>query len=522
MSRTHLSVLAVLALLSMAPSGAQATASGRSVEARTARYLDTIRTRPAKLRALLKAMPKGADLHNHLSGAVPTETLIGYAVRDGLCIDASFTATPAPAVAGGACPAGQRPAADSMADAGFFSQIVRAWSMEGFQPGAESSHDHFFATFGKFSLATSRKGDMLAEVAKINARQRVLYLETLVSRQGDAVRALATTVGFDPSFAALRQKLLDGGLAAVVKAASAETDADLARFNELLRCGTRRAEPGCAMQVRYDYQVGRATSPEIVFANLLLGFELQRSDPRYVGVNLVQPEDNGVALRDYSLQMQMIQYLRTVYPSAHVTLHAGELVSGLVPAADLRSHVRQAVEIAGAERIGHGVDVAGEINAGELLTEMARRHVLVEVPLTSNAQILGVFGAAHPFVNYRAAGVPVALATDDPGVERIDLTHEYQLATTQYRLDYGDLKTLSRASLEHAFLPGASLWRSPDRYRPARACAADRPGERNPGRRCRALLRNSTKALTQWKLERAFRSFERRCCHGRDKRPQSR
>ena len=61
--------------------------------------------------------------------------------------------------------------------------------MEGFQPGAESGHDHFFATFGKFGLATSPtprpKGDMLAEVAKINARQHVFYLETLVSRQGD-------------------------------------------------------------------------------------------------------------------------------------------------------------------------------------------------------------------------------------------------------------------------------------------------------------------------------------------------
>lgn len=120
------------------------------------------------------------------------------------------------------------------------------------------------------------------------------------------------------------------------------------------------------------------------------------------------------------------------------------------------------------------------------------------------------FGAAHPFVNYRAAGVPVALATDDPGVERIDLTHEYQLATTEYRLGYGDLKTLSRASLERAFLPGASLWRSPDDYRPAAACAVDRPGEREPGRPCRSLLHRSAKAMIQWKLERAFRSFERR------------
>jgi hypothetical protein len=100
-------------------------------------------------------------------------------------------------------------------------------------------------------------------------------------------------------------------------------------------------------------------------------------------------------------------------------------------------------------------------------------------------------------------------ATDDPGVERVDLTHEYQLATTRYRLDYRALKTLSRASLEHAFLPGASLWRSPDDYRPERACAADRPGERHPSRPCRARLRHSTKALTQWKLEHAFRAFER-------------
>jgi adenosine deaminase len=510
MRRTQLFVLVALVLFVTAPSTGQAAASGPSAGTRTAQYLDSIRTRTAKLRAFLKAMPKGADLHNHLSGAVPTETLIGYAVRDGLCIDATFTATPAPPVAGGPCPAGQRPVAESSSDEAFFAQIVRAWSMEDFRPGAVTGHDHFFATFGKFSLATARKGDMLAEVAKINARQRVLYLETLVSRQGDALRALAARVGFDPNLPALRQKLLDGGMAAIVEGASAETDADLARFEDLLRCGTRRADPACAMEVRYDYQVGRATSPEIVFANLLLGFELQRSDPRYVGVNLVQPEDNPIALRDYTLHMQMIQYLRTVYPSANVTLHAGELVSGLVPAADLRSHVRQAVEIAGAERIGHGVDVVAETDAGELLAEMARRNVLVEVPLTSNAQILGVFGAAHPFVNYRAAGVPVALATDDPGVERIDLTHEYQLATTRYRLDYGDLKTLSRASLEHAFLPGASVWRSPDGYRPARACATDRPGEPRPRRRCRALLRNSTKARMQCKLEREFRSFERR------------
>jgi adenosine deaminase len=108
----------------------------------------------------------------------------------------------------------------------------------------------------------------------------------------------------------------------------------------------------------------------------------------------------------------------------------------------------------------------------------------------------------------------VALATDDPGVERVDLTHEYELATTRYRLGYGDLKTLSRASLEHAFLPGASIWRAPDDYRLAPACAGGRPGEPRPSRRCEALLRRSAKATAQWTLETGLRSFERRQARG--------
>jgi len=49
--------------------------------------------------------------------------------------------------------------------------------------------------------------------------------------------------------------------------------------------------------------------------------------------------------RDYTLQMRMIAYLHSVYPRGHVTLHAGELVPGLVEPADLTFHIRQAVEM---------------------------------------------------------------------------------------------------------------------------------------------------------------------------------
>lgn len=507
MTRPHrLAALALtlLTLAAAAPAALAATPAGDG--AATARYLESVRAQPAKLRALLLAMPKGADLHNHLSGAATTEGLIRLAVSDGLCIDTTtLTALPAAAP----CPAGQRPAADTTTDPAFSRQVLRAWSMEGFVPGPQTGHDHFFATFGKFGAATARKGDLLAEVASINARQHVLYLETLVSRQGSAVVALARQVGFDPDFAALRSKLLAAGMADVVRAAIAETDADVARFDELLGCRGSRPQPGCRVTIRFDYQVGRATDPATVFTNLLLGFELQRADRRYVGVNLVQPEDNPIALRDYTLQMRMIGSLRRAYPGTHVTLHAGELVPGLAPPADLTFHIRQAVEIAGAERIGHGVSLVHESGYPELLREMARRHVLVEAPLTSNAQILGVSGAAHPFWRYRAAGVPLALATDDPGVSRIDLTHEYVYATRQYGLRYGALRKLSRASLEHAFLPGRSLWRARDVFVRSRACRHDRPGARRLSKPCGRLLRTSRKATVQWRLEARLRAFER-------------
>ena len=362
-------IAALLAIAIAVPAAAAAAAEGDAVAA--ARYLDSVRAQPAKLRALLLDLPKGADLHNHLSGAVTTETLIRLAVADGLCIE---TATSTARTAATPCPPGQRPAADTTTDRAFFQQVLQAWSMEGFVPGAQTGHDHFFATFGRFGAATARKGDMLAEVASINARQRVLYLETLVSRQGSAVVALARQVGFDPDFAALRGKLLAGGMAQIVRGAMRETDADFARFDQLLGCKARRPQPGCNVTIRFDYQVGRATDPATVFTNLMLGFELQRADRRYVGVNLVQPEDNPVALRDYTLQMQMIGYLRSVYPGTHVTLHAGELTPGLVrDPADITFHIRQAVEIAGAERIGHGVSLVHETGYPELLREMARK-----------------------------------------------------------------------------------------------------------------------------------------------------
>jgi adenosine deaminase len=150
--------------------------------------------------------------------------------------------------------------------------------------------------------------------------------------------------------------------------------------------------------------------------------------------------------------MRMVAYARKQYPKVHVSLHAGELAPGLVPPDALRFHIREAVDVAGAERIGHGVDVLYETDSRALLERMRQRHILVEINLSSNDQILGVRGSDHPLPAYRRAGVPLALSTDDEGVARSHLTAEFLRAALTYKLTYQDVKEMVRNSLRYAFV----------------------------------------------------------------------
>ena len=482
-----------------------AQAQSSATEQRTAAYFEAIRQEPLLLTAFLRQMPKGGDLHNHLSGAIYAESYIAWAAKDRLCLDRKALAlTPPP------CTAPQSvPAAQAYRDEALYSALINALSMRDFVPGRQSGHDHFFATFAKFSAAGERHGgDMLAEAAERAGEERISYLELMVSPGMGAARKIGAATGWDPDFARLQKKLLAAGIGEIVGPVRRDLDAVEAAMRQKLGCAGAAPEPGCTVEVRYLAQMIRNFPPEQVFAQALFAFELAKSDPRVVGINLVAPEDDPVSRRDYTLQMRMLGFLEREYPEVKLSLHAGELAPGLVPPEDLRFHIRQAVEIAGARRIGHGVDIMEEDHPFQLLREMAARHVLVEINLTSNAQILGVSGNRHPFETYRRFGVPVALSTDDEGVSRGDLTQEYLRATLTYHLGYGDLKNLARNSLEYAFLPGTSLWRSPGSFTPQAACADDLPDAAAPSPACAGLLAASEKARAQWRLEGEFTRFE--------------
>jgi adenosine deaminase len=250
----------------------------------------------------------------------------------------------------------------------------------------------------------------------------------------------------------MRQTLTQAGIAEAVDQVRKTLDEAEGEKDRLLSCkDSAHADPGCKVTIRYIYEVYRGTPKEQVFAEIMSGFSLAMADHRYVAVNPVMPEDGYTSMHDYDLHMHIFAYFHRLYPDVHLTEHAGELAPGLVPPSGLRSHIRDAVEIGHAERIGHGVDVMQEERPLELLQEMARLKIAVEICLTSNDLILGVKGDNHPFRVYRKYGVPVVIATDDEGVSRSDITHEYVRAVQSYRLTYPDLKKIVRDSLEYSF-----------------------------------------------------------------------
>ena len=486
----------------------------RAMTSRAAAWFEANRHRPPMLRAFVQRMPKGGDLHTHLSGAVYAESYLQWAAEGNFCVDlVGQRLVPPPCKE-----SDQMPLAKTLLQKNAARDVlVNKLSTRDLDFAGQSGHDQFFAAFGGFGAASNpyeHGVEMLIELANRAASQHIQYLEIMLTFESDAVYELAGRMPkLDPQdgidFAKPRQWLMANGLGTFVNRARTDLNNRVRKYRETLKCDSpTEAQPACKVTVRLIAQTNRVGQPEQVFAQFALAFELAQAEPLVVGINLVAPEDHAVALRDYRLHMRMVDYFARQLPEVPIALHAGELTMGQVRPEDLRFHIREAVEIAKARRIGHGVAILYEDGPFDLMATMKARGVLVEICLTSNDVILNVKGADHPLPDYLKAGVPVTLASDDEGVARIDLSNEYLRAARDYGLTYPDLKRLARNSLEYSFLPGESLWRSNAPYALARACSADAPGTQAPSESCGQLLKRSERAREQWRLEAAFAEFE--------------
>lgn len=426
----------------------------------------------AELTLFTNQLPKGGDLHHHYSGALYVETYLDWVDESHFCIcldNACKGATktgPEPAAKyevvknwkSGACASAVELRTQKKYSA-FYRDLLKRWSDKDF---ANHFHEQsppdqqFFDTFGFFGSVSDYSYQEGLQALKQRAiAENVLYLETML-KSAPAIDspALAKTLN------ALSADSSDRETEAAFQAyfdflandpASKAAVEEYARSHEQAAVGINDG----SFMLRFQTYVSRNSEPAKVFSGLYAAFAAANQSPLIVGVNMVGPENGYIAMRDYSLHMKMLRFLKQRFANVKLALHAGELVLGMVPPEGLKHHINEAVVIAGADRIGHGVDIVHEAAAYQLLDLMKSRNVAVEINLTSNAFILGVENEAHPLALYRQQAVPFVISTDDAGVSRNNLSDEYLQFTSRFRPSYEELKEAVYNSLRYAFLADA-------------------------------------------------------------------
>ena len=148
-------------------------------EARAARAFEQARKQgPLALYAFLHDMPKGADLHYHLAGAVYAETFIREAIDDNLCVNSKTVSL----YKGAPCGAEGEPVADALTNQKLYDQLINVFSMRTFVPTTEvSGHDHFFDSFQHFYAVEDPRHvpGWVDEAASRAAEQNEQYLEIM-------------------------------------------------------------------------------------------------------------------------------------------------------------------------------------------------------------------------------------------------------------------------------------------------------------------------------------------------------
>jgi adenosine deaminase len=461
---------------------------------------------PQALRLFLLKMPKGGELHYHWDGSSYPENL-AYDIRnDSFCYDAALVGVEA----------GDEfcPKKDKLNDFGdnpdLYQKVVNNWSLTTNFANRVETNQHFFQYFlGTEPVTAKYSGRMLADERNRAATQHEAYMEMTYILDVPQMLLLGSQINDNSSLKNMEQQLASSNVTSLVNDITKSTNDYYQQSQKILGCGTAQAQVGCKVKVRFLFSALRNFNSQTVFSELYVAFKVANQDPLVLGIDLVGPENSYNASRDYTLQMQMVHFLHQQFPKVHVRLHAGELSLEESPPNFMRYHVDQAINIAGAERIGHGVDIAYETNGLQVLREMARKHIAVEQLLTSNEKLLDIKGKDHPLPLFLRYHVPVVLSTDDEGILRTTLTNEFYKAVTRYNLSYAQIKSMVRNVGAYNFLPGKNLWRNLDAYQPVKMCAGNVLGSREPSASCQKFLASSEKAQLQWQIDGQLHQFEK-------------
>jgi adenosine deaminase len=418
-------------------------------------YFESIRKNEAQLTAFFAGMPKGGDLHHHFSGSAWPDYLLAKAIKEDYWVELnSYTVGTA---------AGKTGNWKKFSEVGDLNTlktaILQQWSVKNYHPALGPSENIFFDSFGKFdAIMDASVPDALLELKRRAKAENLSYIETQFIRPKFPVKIADSDKLNNRLRIAAAQKdtnFIYAVFADLVRSFDAGGAADTAiAFNARISEQHNRLQlDDDSFTLRYQNFVLRFMEPVELFKHLYINFISADKSPLIVGVNIVSPEHGEVSMQDYWLHMAMYHYLHRQFPEVKYAMHAGELTSGLVAPEELTWHINEAVRFAGANRIGHGVDMAWEKNSRSLLAYMKQQQVAVEINISSNEFILGVKENQHPITLYYNAGVPITISTDDAGILRTSITQQYVLLAKRYPfISYKAIKAIVYNSIRYSFM----------------------------------------------------------------------
>ena len=218
-------------------------------------------------------------------------------------------------------------------------------------------------------------------------------------------------------------------------ALSRAQDFPLDKVMDWVIAGASQAENEFGVKTRLIASMNRHESPAL--GAQVTSLAVERIQAGIVGIDLAGNEAS------FSAQpfREIINYAKE--QGLHVCIHAGEWHTG--------ENVAQAIELLGAERIGHGIRVFDSPRAVELARE---RNTSFEVCITSNYQSGAVAALeAHPITRMVESGLNVTINSDDPSISNITLSDEYRLACEVLGFSLQGLRQRVFAATQAAFLP---------------------------------------------------------------------
>lgn len=425
----------------------------------TSDYFENIRDNEVALTAFFSHMPKGGDLHHHFSGSIYAEPLLQRAIADDFYLNTETMDVRKEKPSTGDWQLFSTLKTNGTLDS-YQQKIMRKWSIKDYNNVDYPSDKLFFESFMKFEPAIKGNfGQGLLELKKRAISENVSYIETQLS-------TIPTVLNTDDltKFNSRLRKLalakdekailttLDSVYSSLLKKEAESYAKDfntnfVAKLHKDLKIDDKQ------FTMRYQNFVLRFMEPVDLFKNLVIAFISADKSPLIAGVNIVSPEDGATSMKDYWLHMLMFKYCHSRYPAVKYAMHAGELTLGLVQPEELTWHISAAVYTAGANRIGHGVDLAYEKDSYDLLRYMAKKSIPIEINLVSNEFILKVKDSRHPLTLYKEFGVPIVISTDDAGILRTNMTEQYVLLAKRYKnVSYTDIKQYVYNSLHYSFI----------------------------------------------------------------------